>query len=584
MSQKKLKKLRKIEVLQSRIKNDKESIFEPILGFRQIIKENWKFLLILIVGIFILYFNGLHGDFVSDDYATITQNPDVKNFSVMLKMKSVPSLSNSIIAIFFGTTSSFPYHLHNLILYLLILVVAFVFVFLVTKNKLTSRLTLILYAVLPVHAETISWISGKPYLFVAFFLLLSLDLLILFLNKKEKKYLWLLFPSLFFLFFSDPIRGSAIIIVGLLYFLTFRKTFNNNLKIWPVFTALSVIVLALAIYAWPMIQTRITTVNGGYNGSEGIFYNPFFQYPTAIAKYLQIMLFPIDLTLYHTMYILPVWLNWMILLTFLTSVGYFLFKDKKIFFALTFIFLATAPSMAPVKVSWLVAERYVLLGSLGLCLFLVLFFQRFGKKWKLPFFVLFVIFTSLYSVRVFLRNIDWQTNHNLWVSTCQVSPNSHNAWNNIGDDYDKLAQLETTDEGKIKQYLNSIKGFTRSTLVKTNYADAFHNRANIFYKIGRYDLARDSYETGLSYGPNLYQSYFSLLQIDLIEKRYDLAMDHLNRLHTVKPNDIQVYYVTAVVYANAGMVDESKKLLTQMLEAYPQFQQAKDLLDQLSKM
>jgi hypothetical protein len=38
-----------------------------------------------------------------------------------------------------------------------------------------------------------------------------------------------------------------------------------------------------------------------------------------------------------------------------------------------------------------------------------------------------------------------------------------------------------------------------------------------------------------------------------------------------------------VVYANAGMVDEAKKLLTQMIQAYPEFQQAKDLLDQLNK-
>jgi tetratricopeptide (TPR) repeat protein len=170
----------------------------------------------------------------------------------------------------------------------------------------------------------------------------------------------------------------------------------------------------------------------------------------------------------------------------------------------------------------------------------------------------------------------------LWVSTCQYSPNSHNAWNNIGDDYDKLAQLEITPEGQYNQYLNSIKGFTRSTIVKPNYADAFHNRANIFYKIGKYDLARDSYETALYYGPSLYQSYFSLLQIDLIEKRYDLAMDHLSKLHKAKPNDIQVYYVAAVVYANAGMVDEAKTLLSQMLQSYPEFQQAKALLDQLN--
>jgi len=580
MSQKKLKKLRKLEAL----KLVKEIVSEPIVGFRQIIKENWKFLLILLVGIFVLYFNGLHGDFVSDDYATITQNPDIKNFGVIFKSLTIPAIINSILAITFGITSSFSFHLFNLILYLLLLIVVFVFIFLITRNKLTSMLTLILYAVLPVHVEAISWISGKPYLLVAFFVLTILNLLILFLSKKNKKYLWIMIPFLILLFMTDRIRGFAVVILSVFYFLIYKKNLGYKFKLGKIFLGVAILTVILAVISWPMIQTRIATVNSGYNGSESVFYSPFFQYPTSIAKYLQIMLFPVDMTLYHTMYILPDWLNWTILLTFLTSIGYFFFKDKKIFFALAFIFLASAPSMAPVKVSWLVAERYVLLGSLGLCLFLVLFFQRFSKKLQLPFFIMFIIFTGLYSARVFLRNIDWKTNHNLWISTCQYSPNSHNAWNNIGDDYDKLAQLETTPEGQYNQYLNSIKGFTRSTIVKPNYADAFHNRANIFYKISRYDLARDSYETALYYGPSLYQSYFSLLQIDLIEKRYDLAMDHLNKLHKAKPNDIQVYYVTAVVYANAGMVDEAKKLLTQMLQSYPEFKQAKDLLDQLNKM
>jgi tetratricopeptide (TPR) repeat protein len=580
MSQKKLKKLRRLEA----VKLVKEIVLEPISGIKQIIKENWKFLLILIISTFVLYFNGLHGDFVSDDYASITQNPDIKNFGVMFKTTSVPAVSNSILAILFGTISSFPFHLFNLILYLLVLIVAFVFVFLITRNKIISILTLILYAVLPVHVEAVSWISGRPYLFVALFLLLSLDFLILYLNKKQRKYLWFMIPTLFLLFMTDPIRGFAVVILGFLYFLTYRKSLGFKFKLGGILIGIVITTVVLAIVFWPMIQARISSVNGGYNGSDSIFYNPLFQYPTAITKYLQLMLVPTDLTLYHTMYILPVWLNWLVILIFLTSVGYFFFKDKKMFFSLAFIFLAAAPSMAPIKVSWLVAERYVLLGSLGFCLFLVLFFQRFGKKWELLLLTLFIIIVGIYSVRVYFRNIDWKTNHNLWVNTCQVSPNSHNAWNNIGDDYDKLVQLETTDQGKLNQFFNSIKGFTQSTVVKPNYADAFHNRANIFYKIGRYDLARDSYETALYFGPNLYQSYFSLLQIDLIEKKYDLAMGHLDRLHKVKPNDIEVYYITAVVYANAGMEEEARKILTQILQVYPQFQQARELLNQLDKM
>ncbi len=578
MSQKKMKELRRLEVVSKQIEELKN---EPVKGIRQIIKESWKFLLIMLGGVALLYLNGMKGDFVSDDYASISQNPTITNFSDQIK-GLLTSVTNWFLANIFGVDSSVPFHVFSLLIYLIVILTAFVFISILFEKK-TAKLTTILFALLPVHVEAVTWISGKPYLLNAFFVLISLIAIILYSKTENKKYLYSFLVLIVVSFLAEQTRFAAMPLLVILYWISFENKLKKKVNLGKIILVMSLIFLALAAFLWKPLINRINTVNAGYNGSNGIFYDPFFQYPTSVAKYLQLILVPSDLTLYHTMYILPTWLNWAIILIYLVGVGYFFFKDKRIFFALTFIFLAASPSMLPVKISWLVAERYIFLGSLGFCLFLVLFFQKFNKKWKIPLSIFFILISAAYSVRVFLRNIDWQTNHNLWVNTCQVSPNSHNAWNNIGDDYDKLAQLETTNEGKLNQYLNSIKGFTQSVIVKPNYADAYHNRANIFYKIGRYDLARDSYETALSYGPQLYQSYFSLLQIDLTEKRYDLAMDHLNRLNEVKPNDIQVAYVAAVVYANMGRNDQAISILKEILKVMPAFTDAKNLLDKLNQ-
>jgi len=566
MSQRKLKKLRQLEKVVE-VKN--EEVVEEFGGkdqsFFMIVKKNWVYLTLLILGIVVVYFNAMNGAFVSDDYATIPNNPKIMDMSDTLgDTFSFVTLSNSVIANLFGVGSPVPYHVYSLVVYLVICVLAFVFVYLLLGEKV-AYLSTVLYALLPIHVEAVSWISGKPYILATIFMLAALCSFLLFLKTKKKIYLWLLVGFEFLASFCAKVQFLSFFLIVSGYMLIYRK--RHKIKIGKFFMVIiGVLILSFVLLA-PAINQRINVVNSGYNFSEGIFYSPFFQYPTSIAKYLQLILVPVDLTLYHTMYVFPVWLNWAIMLTYLVCLIYFYFKNKNIFFSLAFIFLAAAPSMAPVKVSWLVAERYMFFGSLGFCMFLALILQDISSRVRHVVPGILVTMLAFYSVRIFFRNIDWQTNHNLWVNTCQVSPNSHNAWNNIGDDYDKLAQ-----------YDNAIKGFTQSVLVKPNYADAYHNRANIFFKTGRLDLARDSYNTALYYSPTLYQTYISLTQIDLMERNFVLAEEHAKKVVELQPNNPQTNYVLAIVYAQMGRRDEAKSILTAILKSFPEFNLAKQAL------
>lgn len=574
MSQKRLKKIRREEKIEA-----KKELVE-LVSFKQIIKQNWKFLVFLLLGVIGLYLNSLHGDFVSDDYATIPQNPNIFSFKDGLK-GWMGGLINWFLATIFGIKNPVPYHMFSLLIYLLVLVVSFVFVSLILNQKL-AKITTTLFAVLPIHVEAVSWIAGRPYLINALFLLLSMIFLIYFLNTGRKKYLYWLFVFIPLAFFAEKTRFAALPLLAVLYWFSFDNIYKKKVNLGKILIIFGCLFLAAVIFIWPALLDRIEAVNSGINDSGTVFYNPFFQYPIAITKYLQLIWFPADLTLYHTMYLIPGWLNWLILLTFLSLIGISFFKNKKMFFALSFIFLATAPSMAPVKISWLVAERYVFLGSLGWCMFLSLILENIDNKVKNLSIIILILFISVYGIRVFNRNIDWQTNHNLWVNSCQVSPNSHNAWNNIGDDYDKLAQKEETDEGKYQQYLNAIKGFTQSTVIKTNYADAYHNRGNIFYKIGRLDLARESYKTAVSFNPMMHQSYLSLIQIDILLEEYDVASQDLEILKKIAPTNVQVWYMEAYIDIKKNEIEKAKKILEAIVAQFPEFTDAVNLLKSIS--
>lgn len=576
MSQKRLKKLRKQQAeTENKIQNSKDSKHELLPKFWDIIKKNWKFLVLMSLLAIALYANAMSGDFVSDDYATIPQNPEIGSFKYAMThamFGNSMNLTNFFIYKIFGFASPVPYHVTSLIYYLIFNVLAFVFVKLITKNDWVTKISMLIFVFHPIHVESVSWNAGKIYLILAIYILASVINFIYYLDRG--KTLNLILSGLFFIlaFQTDRPRPFAVFLIILLYFL-----FLGWRSIWDKYAKYFWWLIAVAILgiiiSWPFINSRINIVNSGYNASESIFYNPFFQYPTEISKYLQLLFIPVDLTLYHTMYVLPGWLNWLILLNYLALIVYFYIKDKKYFFALSFIFVAIAPSIAPIKVSWLVAERYMFLGSLGFCWFLGLLVNDHWKKLKYLTPTLLLSLMVYYGVRTYTRNIDWSTNHNLWVNTCQVSPNSHNAWNNIGDDYDKL-----------KDYDNAVKGFTQSVLVKPNYADAYHNRANIFFKTGRLDLARESYDTALRFTSTLFQTYLSLTQIDLNEGKFDLALAHASKAVEIQPGDPQANFVLGVVLAQGGRVEEAKNIMKQILTIYPDYKMARDALTQLESV
>lgn len=569
MSQKRLKKLRRQQV---EIREEKH---ELLTKFCEIIKQNWKFLLAMSILAIFLYANAMRGDFVSDDYATLPQNPLIGSFKYAMTHATFANsmnLTNFFIYKLFGFASSVPYHVTSLIYFLIFDILAFVFVKLITKNDFVTKITMLIFVFHPIHVESVSWNAGKIYLILGIYILASVINFIYYIDKGKK--LNLILSGLFFIlaFQTDRPRPFAVFLIIFLYFI-----FVGWKTIWKKYAKyfwwLILVAMVGVIVSWPYINSRINIVNSGYNASESIFYNPFFQYPTEISKYLQLLFIPVDLTLYHTMYVLPIWLNWLILINYFGLIIYFYFKDKKYFFALAFIFVSIAPSIAPIKVSWLVAERYMFLGSLGFCWFLGLLLNDHWKKFKILSPVILFSILAYYGVRTYSRNIDWSTNHNLWVNTCQVSPNSHNAWNNIGDDYDKL-----------KDYDNAVKGFTQSVLVKPNYADSYHNRANIFFKTGRLDLARESYDIAVRFSPTLFQTYLSLTQIDLNEGKLDLAFAHASKAVEIQPADPQANFVLGIVLAQGGKIEEAKNIFKKILVAYPDYQMARNALIQIESI
>ena len=177
-----------------------------------------------------MYFNSLWGAFVSDDYATIPQNPQVTSIKAAWSSSFFINLFKTLIAVVFGNQNPIPYHVACLLVYLLVCVLAFVFLSLFYE-ALVVKVTMIIFAVLPVHVEAVSWISGIPYLLTSALVLGGLVNLVLFLKKRNKKYLLTLLGLALVSLFTDRIRGFSLVLLSGLVLVSFPEKFKFKFKI-----------------------------------------------------------------------------------------------------------------------------------------------------------------------------------------------------------------------------------------------------------------------------------------------------------------------------------------------------------------
>ena len=122
--------------------------------------------LILIALCFLVYANSLNGAFICDDLTSIVNNPSVNNAAQYLF--SPPGLLNSLNYLT-GKLNPFSYHLTNMLLHSVNSVLAFIFLCLFFKTE-AAFLGAGLFAAHPIHTEAVSWISGRPYCVLGFFI------------------------------------------------------------------------------------------------------------------------------------------------------------------------------------------------------------------------------------------------------------------------------------------------------------------------------------------------------------------------------------------------------------------------------
>ena len=523
------------------------------VSFRTWIKEHWINLLVLLFFILIVYANGLTADLVSDDIPAITDLE--KELQTPAYMSTIPTFAartvQYYIAYKIGGLTPIFYRMFNIFFHIGFVWMVYVLVPFFTRKKLMPFLVAAIAAVHPIMVESVTWISGGIYSMAAFSLLISFYFYLQNRQYSKKKYL---ISSLFFFVLAMSVSEKVIIFPAILVLYEF--TFYNIWKNWGRTVPFFILGFIWLVIIMTRVNDRIQYLEqiGSLDFGKNI-YNPLEQIPTAVSTYLELIFWPDKLTLYHSEFRLNLYQFFYLAGIFLVYVGvtiYTYFKNKTLFFWLTLFFITLIPTMNPLGLSWIAAERYVYLGSIGVYFFVAYFLAKLidTKKYQAVGYVLVSFILVALSVRSIVRNIDWQTQDNLWLATGKTSPSDPKTHNNLGDVYARRGDWK-----------KSAEEFATAIRINPKYPDAYYNLGNLYRTLKKYDEAMPLFERTLALNPNVWQAHQNIAVINF--ERGDIvgAESHLKKALEISPENSTLHSNLGIVYYHLNKKQYHRTLL-----------------------
>lgn len=500
-----------------------ENVEMKKFSLKQFILDNKNILLLLAGLVFITYVNSLGNDFVSDDLPAFPGNPDLANFHHVTSTMVGAALR---IFYFFAYKISglhpLLFRLPNLFFHLGAAALAFLILSLTTKKPI-AIIAAALFAVHPILSESVTWISGGLYAYYSFLFLLSFAAYILADGNRKYYYVSL---GAFLLSISISEKAAVLALIFVLYEMAFGNIKRNWRKIWPYF-AISFI---LGLIILGKVGERVSTLQSTYYLDPG-YDNILVKIPTAVASYLWLIIWPQKLTLYHTEMTFSRFqfgLAVLVFILYLAAIVWGWRKNKMVFFWLSFFLIPLAPTLTPLRVAWVVAERYAYLGTLGVLVVIAWLFYKAAssEKLKIPVYAFLAVLILALSVRTIVRNIDWKNEDNLWPATVKVSPSGPNIHNNMGDVY-----------GRQKNFGKAAEEFKKAIEINPGYADAYHNLANVYQQMDKLPEAVQNYQKALEINPQLWQSHQNLAFIYYKHGQISQAGEEIKKALELNPND-----------------------------------------------
>ncbi len=522
------------------------------------------------------------------------------------------------------------YHWTNLFFHLLNTILLWQFLRLLfgKKHVLLISIGALIFAIHPMHVESVAWISERKDVLFAMFYLLGLNHYV----RHKQGAAGSMIPVYLYFIGSLLSKPSAVvfplILVLLDYFLDDSFDLMKQVKKAPFFI-LSVIFGLITI----SIQTEAVGDLSKYSfiqkimfGSYGsVYYVLNYLVPSKLATFHP---YPGAETIPWFISMAPLALLVLIAAVFIARKNKWVILGIGFYFAnilLTLQFIQVGPS--------LVSDRYTYVSYIGLIVITLHLLHRYIfaedarlASLKIPLLCGLGLWLAYFSVKSYQQTQTWENGQVLWSTVLKKFPGSTFALRGRGsyhmreqqfeqalidfqaadqlqdDHYDTKLKLGLVHRN-LKSYDKALSYLNEALEIDPDDSDAYNNRGNVYFNLKQFDKAledyrmslekdpeyieghanmgayhftmkdytksAESYTQAIKYGPGKASSYLNRSVTYLYSKDYAESLADVDRYLRMKPEDPNAHYYGALALENLKRYPEAKTYVERALRYRP---------------
>ena len=525
-------------------------------------------------------------DFVSyDDHVYIQDNPIVRNglsaegliwaftHSHASNWHPLTTLSHMIDCQLFGLNPR-GHHFTNVLLHAIAVLLLFLVLRQMTGAFWQSAFVAALFAIHPLHVESVAWVAERKDVLSGVFFMLTLGAYERYVRCHTfGRYLFVMLVFALGLM-SKPMLVTVPLVLLLLDYWPLRRFANkSSVASRLVFEKVPLLALSAASCAATILAQKTAV-----SSLEEL---PFsFRISNAVITYVAYvwqMLRPTKLAVFypHPYDRLPLWEILLAagLLVIITVIVFALRRKQPYFVTGWFWYLIMlVPVIGVIQVGVQArADRYTYLPHIGLYVALTWASTDFTASWRRHREILGFAASALIALLswcAWRQTGYWKNSETLWTHTLAVTSDNSVAHNNLG----LLRMQEGRADDAIALYHEALKIRSERAETRNNPANAliYNNLGNAMLRKGLPDDAIPYYNRALAIRPDYADGHYNLGCALLKKGEVNDAIAHWQKALAIKPNDGDVHTSLGNAFLRKGLVREAITHYEQALEVAPQ--------------